>query len=100
MFGWFKKREMKYLILIAMLASAPAQGAEVKTCQTLADFVETVAMARDAGITKAASAAMIRQSATNAVAMDTMLKVNEFVYGSTASAGQLTMAMFNACMEN
>ena len=91
---------MKYFVTILMLAAAPAYAANKETCFTIANTIEVIADARDDGISKEASAELIRQSTEDETTQKIMLAANDLVYGSTATSQQLSMAMFNACMEN
>lgn len=90
---------MKVLAVILMLAAAPAYAANKETCFTLANTIKIIADARDDGISKEASAELIIQATEDETARQIMLDANDLVYGSTATAQQLSMAMFNACME-
>lgn len=90
----------KYIALIAVLFATPAAAANKETCFTLANTIKVIADARDDGISKAVSAELIIQATEDETARKIMLAANDLVYGSTATSQQLSMAMFNACMEN
>ena len=93
---------MKYLVTILMLAAAPAQAADIETCDALSKWVESMANARDAGLSMEASKQMVRQSIDNPELSETLQKTVQLVYtaGASRSPGELAMSMFNACMEN
>lgn len=94
---------MKHLIFtVAALVAAPAYAADYDACQVLAEFVENTANARDAGMSMQAAQEMVRQRMTNAQLSTSMQETVRLIYtsGANVSPGQLSMAMFNACMEN
>lgn len=93
---------MKYLILIAMMLSAPAQAGTVEVCNVLAEFVRNTARARDEGMSMAAAQAMVREGVSDSRLSADMQETVRLIYtsGANGSPDALAMAMFNVCMEN
>ena len=93
---------MKYLIVITMMLSAPAQAGTVEVCNVLAEFVRNTARARDEGMSMAAAQAMVREGVSDSKLASSLQETVRLVYteGSSGSPDALAMGMFNACMGN
>jgi uncharacterized protein YfiM (DUF2279 family) len=94
---------MKTLVfIVATLFAAPAYAANVEACMALSNLVESIANARDAGMSMQAAQEMVRQRMTNAQLSTSMQETVRLIYtsGANVSPGQLAMFMFNTCMEN
>jgi hypothetical protein len=93
---------LKHLVFIAALVAAPVHAASFDDCTKLANFVESTANARDAGMSMQAAQALVSEAVPNADMSRTMQDTVRLIYnqGASASPAQLAMAMFNACMEN
>ncbi len=93
---------MKRLAFIAALVAAPAYAANVEACMALSNLVESIANARDAGMSMQAAQGMVRQNAPSQEISATMQETVRLIYtsGANVSPGQLAMFMFNTCMEN
>lgn len=94
---------MKTLVLItATMFAAPAYAANVDACMALSSLVESIANARDLGMSMQAAQGMVLHGAPDQETGETMQETVRLIYtkGAGISPGQLAMFMFNTCMEN